>query len=324
MAIAREIRRRIRGVRSTGQIAKAMETVAASKMQRAQAQTLASRPYAEKAMFVLHSLARQVRPSGEPLHPLLVQRPVERVAVVLYTADRGLCGAFNSNMIRKAVEFTKNQDRPVSFITVGRKGRDFLMRYGFQVVAEFTGIPDRPTLLDVLPVAQVAIDDYLAGNWDTVYLAYTGFINTLVQRPTIARLLPLEPVWETQSPCLCRLYLRARPAHHPGPGAAALYRIADLPGDVGIHRQRAERPHGGHAQRPRGGHGPDCQPDLEIQQGPAGGHHHRVAGYCRWGRGVGQSHEQCRRIKTAQPLTRCGCWHRTAPQSRYSERATHF
>ena len=200
MAIAREIRRRIRGVRSTGQIAKAMETVAASRMQRAQAQTLASRPYAEKAMFVLRSLARQARPTGESLHPLLMQRPVKRVAVLLYTADRGLCGAFNSNMIRKAVEFVKNQAYPVSFITVGRKGRDFLMRYGFQVAAEFIGIPDRPSLLDMLPVARVAIDDYLAGNWDTVYLAYTGFINTLVQRPTVTRLLPLEPVWETGTP----------------------------------------------------------------------------------------------------------------------------
>jgi F-type H+-transporting ATPase subunit gamma len=200
MATTREIRRRIRGVRSTGQIAKAMETVAASKMQRAQAQTLASRPYAEKALFVLRSLARQLHSGGGLLHPLLTQRPVKRVAIILYTADRGLCGAFNSNTIRKAVEFTKNQDRPVSFITVGRKGRDFLMRYGFQIGAESPPIPDRPTLLDVLPVARVAIDDYLAGKWDTVYLAYTRFINTLVQRPTITRLLPLEPVWETQAP----------------------------------------------------------------------------------------------------------------------------
>jgi F-type H+-transporting ATPase subunit gamma len=200
MASLREIRRRIRGVRSTGQIAKAMETVAASKMQRAQAQTLASRPYAEKAMFVLHSLARQARPSAEPLHPLLVQRPVERIGIVLYTANRGLCGAFNSSTIRKAVEFIKSQERPVSFIAVGRKGRDFLTRYGFQVEAEFTSIPDRPTSLDISPVARVAIDDYLAGKWDTVYLAYTGFINTLVQRPTITRLLPLEPVWETGAP----------------------------------------------------------------------------------------------------------------------------
>jgi F-type H+-transporting ATPase subunit gamma len=200
MASLREIRRRIRGVRSTGQIAKAMETVAASKMQRAQAQTLASRPYAEKAMFVLHSLARQARPSAEPLHPLLVQRPVERIGIVLYTANRGLCGAFNSSTIRKAVEFIKSQERPVSFIAVGRKGRDFLTRYGFQVEAEFTSIPDRPTSLDISPVARVALDDYLAGKWDTVYLAYTRFINTLVQRPTITRLLPLEPVWEAQAP----------------------------------------------------------------------------------------------------------------------------
>jgi len=101
-----------------------METVAATRCN-----ALRRKPgltaLREKAMFVLHSLARQTHPSGAPLHPLLVQRPVARVAVILYTADRGLCGAFNSNMIRKALEFAKHQDQPVSFITVGRKGEIF-------------------------------------------------------------------------------------------------------------------------------------------------------------------------------------------------------
>lgn len=200
MASAREIKRRIRGVRSIGQIAKAMETVAASKMRRAQQQTLASRPYAEKALEVLQSLARQIYGGAEPLHPLLVQREVERIGVILITADGGLAGAFNTNMIRKAVEFQKEQSKPVSFVTVGRKGRDFLLRYGFDVEAEFTGMPDRPRLLDILPVARVAIDDFLNGSWDSVYLAYTDFVNTLIQRPKIVRLLPLEPVWDTGQP----------------------------------------------------------------------------------------------------------------------------
>ncbi len=182
------------------QIAKAMETVAASKMRRAQNQTLAARPYAEKALDVLHSLARQAHGGAEPLHPLLEERPVEHVGVVLYTGDRGMAGAFNANVIRKAVEFTRSQTKPVAFVTVGRKGRDFLVRYGFKVQAEFTGIPDRPTLMDVLPVARVAIDDYLNGVWDSVYLAYTGFVNTLLQRPRLVRLLPLEPVWEKAEP----------------------------------------------------------------------------------------------------------------------------
>ena len=196
MATAREIRRRIRGVRNTAQIAKAMETVAASKMRKAQQQTLASRPYAEKALTVLHSLARQTRARGGALHPLLEQREVKTVGLIVYTADRGLCGAFNANMIRKAMDFTKAQEYPYNLIAVGRKGRDFLMRYGFPVVAEFTGIPDRPTLLDLSPIARVVIDDFLIGRWDAVYLAYTSFVKTLVQRPTIVRLLPLEPVWE--------------------------------------------------------------------------------------------------------------------------------
>jgi F-type H+-transporting ATPase subunit gamma len=200
VATAREIRRRIRGVRSTAQIAKAMETVAASKMRRAQQQTLASRPYAERAMRVLHSLARQVRNGGGQLHPLLLQRQTGRIGVILYTADRGMCGAFNANMIRKAVEFQKEQSQPVTFVTVGRKGRDFMARYGFDLTAEFTGIPDRPTLIDVLPIARIAIDDYLSGAWDTVYLAYTDFVNTLIQRPQITRLLPLEPIWDTGVP----------------------------------------------------------------------------------------------------------------------------
>ncbi len=199
MATAREIRRRIRSVHNIAQIAKAMETVAASKMRRAQAQTLASRPYAHKAMEVLRSLARQTYVGGA-LHPLLEQRPVQRIGVMLFTADRGLCGGFNTNIIRKAVDFAKAQEHPVSFIAVGRKGRDFLVRYGFDLEAEITGVPDRPTLMDILPVARVAIDDYLAGRWDAVYLAYTDFVNVMVQRPTINRLLPLEPVWEDGTP----------------------------------------------------------------------------------------------------------------------------
>ena len=199
MATAREIRRRIRGVRNTAQIAKAMETVAASKMRRAQAATLASRPYAEKALFVLRSLARQSY-TGQVLHPFLEQRPIQRIGVVLYTADRGLCGAFNTNIIRKAVDFVRSQEHPYSFVAVGRKGRDFLWRYGFPVEAEFTGISDRPTMADLAPIARVVIDDFLAGRWDAVYLAYTSFVNTLVQRPTILRLLPLEPIWETGVP----------------------------------------------------------------------------------------------------------------------------
>jgi F-type H+-transporting ATPase subunit gamma len=200
MATPREIRRRIRSVRNIAQITKAMETVAASKMRRAQQQTLASRPYAERALAVLHSLARQTRTDSIALHPLLEQRPVERIGVVLFTADRGLCGGFNSNIIRAAVAFSREQVQPTSWISVGRKGRDFLVRYGFDVVAEFTGIPDRPRLIDVLPIARVAIDDYRAGRWDAVYLVYTDFISTLTQRPTISKLLPIEPVWETGQP----------------------------------------------------------------------------------------------------------------------------
>ncbi len=196
MPSTREIRARIRSVRSIAQITKAMETVAASKMRRAQQQTLASRPYAERALEVLHSVARQAG-TGEALHPLLQQRPVERIAIVLITADRGLAGGFNSNMIRAAIEFSKEQGKPTQWVSTGRKGRDFLVRYGFDVVAEFTGIPDPPRLFDILPIARVVIDDFLSGRVDAVYLGYTRFISTLTQRPHLQKLLPLEAVWET-------------------------------------------------------------------------------------------------------------------------------
>ncbi len=192
MATAREIKRRIKSIKNTAQVTKAMETIAATRMRRAQQQVLASRPYSEKAWEVLTYLARLPQ-SGEGVHPLLQQRPEKNIALVLITADRGLAGGLNSNMIREAVSFLKKKDRPAQIVAVGRKGRDWMRRYGPPLRATFSNLGDRPTSVDIAPIARVVIEDYIDGRYDGVYVGYTKFINTLRQRPTIFRLLPIEP-----------------------------------------------------------------------------------------------------------------------------------
>ncbi len=190
MANIRLIRRRIRTIQSTAKITKAMEMVATSKMRRAQEMVLAGRPYAEKIRQVLADLAAQ---SDHAIHPLLERREAKRVEVIHITADRGLCGGLNSNMNRTSASFILGQAVPTVLITVGRRGRDFMLRYGREVRAEFIGISDRPTLLDTLPISRIVIDDYTNGFADLVYLAYTRFITTLTQRPVLQQLLPVEP-----------------------------------------------------------------------------------------------------------------------------------
>lgn len=192
MPSTREIRRRIRSVKSTAKITKAMEMVAASKMRRAQQRVFAARPYALKMREVLSDLAAQPL-SQEVLHPLLQHREQRRIAVIHVTADKGLCGGLNANMNRRTGSFVLEQELPVQLVTVGKRGREFMLRYGRNVRAEFTGVGDYPELIDILPIGRVVIDDYEAGAVDVVYLAYTQLVNTAVQRPVIRQLLPVEP-----------------------------------------------------------------------------------------------------------------------------------
>jgi len=193
VASVREIRRRIRSVKNIAQVTRAMQMVAASKMRRAQEQALASRPYAAKSWEILTHLAAQ-RGNAQQLHPLLTQRTeVKNVGIILITADKGLAGAYNGNVIRTTLRFMrKHRWENAGLITVGRKGRDFMIRFGRKVVAEFTELPARPTALDITPVARIVIDGFLSGDYDEVYLAYTDFINTLSQEPAIRLLLPLR------------------------------------------------------------------------------------------------------------------------------------
>ncbi len=200
MATAREIKRRIRSVDNIGQITRAMEAVAASKMRRAQDQVLGTRTYAQKAWEVLTHLASQWE-ADEAMHPLFQVRPVSAIGLVLITSDRGLCGAFNHNMIRRALEFIEaSEGTTVQLITVGRTGRNLMLRLGQPIVAEFSDLPASPRLIDVTPIARVAIDGFLEGQFDLVYLAYTDFVTTLTQRPAVKRLLPIRPTdLETQA-----------------------------------------------------------------------------------------------------------------------------
>jgi len=191
LANIRAIKRRIRSVTNTAKITKAMEMVAASKMRRSQQRVLAARPYAESMRTVLGNLAAQ-RTAGAELHPLLQRRPVERIEIIHITADRGLCGGLNANINRRTGAFILEQTKPVSLVTVGRKGRDFMGRYGRDIRAEFTQLGDAPLLLDVAPVARVVTDDYIGGYADQVFVAYQQFVSTVTQRPVIRQLLPIE------------------------------------------------------------------------------------------------------------------------------------
>jgi len=192
LANIRIIRRRIRGVQNTAKITKAMEMIAASKMKRAQERGLAGRPYAEKIQQVIADLAA-LPEMGGALHPLLQRRPVAKIAIVHITPDRGLCGGLNTNLNRLTASFILEQTVPVTLITVGRKGLDFMRRYSRDILAEFTLLGDRPGLLDTLPISHIIIDGYSRGDVDLVFLAYAQFVSTMLQRPVLQQLLPVEP-----------------------------------------------------------------------------------------------------------------------------------
>lgn len=191
MASVRQIRRRVRSVTSIAKVTKAMELVAGSKMRRSQVRAMQARPYAEKMLEVLGDLAKQ-QTEEEERHPFLTVRPAQNVLVLFLSPNRGLAGGLPSNMNRRAASFALEQETPVSFVVVGKKGRDFIVRTGQPLVAEFT-MPDYPNLLDMLGLNQVVVDEYMSGRADRVYLLYPRFINTAVQMPTVRQILPIEP-----------------------------------------------------------------------------------------------------------------------------------
>lgn len=192
MATARDVRNRIKSVKNIGQITRALEAVSASRVRRAQERAHASRNYAEKAWEILLNINAATK--GGETHPLLTERTeVNAVLLVLVTSDRGLAGAFNTNIIRVAERFASRVGKPVSYVAVGRKGRDTLIRQGKNVIAEFSDLPASPTIADVSPIAKICVDEFLSGNVDEVVIAYTDFINMLTQSPVVLGWLPLTP-----------------------------------------------------------------------------------------------------------------------------------
>jgi len=192
VATIREVKRRIRSVKNTAKITKAMEMVAASKMRRAQERCIAARPYSDKMRHVLAHLAAQ-RQEGDETQPLLMHRPVGHIELVHITPDRGLCGGLNANLNRGLASFMLEQKVPVTTIAIGRKGRDFMVRYGCDMKAEFVQLGDQPPFLDTLPISHIVIEDYCNGEIDMVYISYAHFISTMVQKPVMRQLLPVEP-----------------------------------------------------------------------------------------------------------------------------------
>ena len=185
------------------QITRAMEMVAASKMRRAQDRVTSGRPYSERLRQVLGDLASLHLDSDQlQQFPLLAAREIRKTAVILITPDRGLSGALNSNILRRTVQYIREEaaDGAPEIIAVGKKGRDFSVRTNQNIVAEFIQLGDRPSLNDVRPVAQIAIKEFLDGRVDAVHIVYSQFVNTLTQRPTVVQLLPIQrPEGDSQS-----------------------------------------------------------------------------------------------------------------------------
>jgi F-type H+-transporting ATPase subunit gamma len=199
MADIKQLRGRIRSVQNVAKITNALQLLAASRMRRAQVRAIAARPYADRLRHVLANLAGQR--SGEELetaHPLLRHREGNRITLLLFTPNRGQCGALPGNLNRRAASFLLEEGAEAQIVAIGRKGRDFFARAGASIIAEFNNLPDYPELVDILAISQIAVEEFLSGRADRVYILFADFVNTVTQRPTIRRLLPLEAPQEQE------------------------------------------------------------------------------------------------------------------------------
>jgi F-type H+-transporting ATPase subunit gamma len=189
MANLRDIRRRIKSVKNTAQITKAMQMVAASKMRKAQEAALNGRPYAELLNRVLVSLRDRVDPS---VHPLLEKREVKNELVILLSTDKGLCGALNTNLFREVSNYDANTTQ---FVSIGRKGTQFLSRTKRKMIADFE-LKDQPNFLETKAISKFVIEKFLNGEVDRVTVLFPAFVNTLTQTPMAMTLLPITSVDE--------------------------------------------------------------------------------------------------------------------------------
>lgn len=196
MASLRDLRRRIKSIKSTQQITKAMKAVSAAKMRKAQDSVLFARPYSKRIKAVLGRVA--VASSGVK-NPLLAVREPQKVAFIVITADRGLCGGFNSNVIRSATQEIKKTTSELNLITIGRKSRDFFQRRGYKIAKQYVGLGEDVRYATARDIASFVIEKYSSEEYDEVYLIYSQFINVLVQRPVMHKILPAEPPAEEKS-----------------------------------------------------------------------------------------------------------------------------
>ena len=191
-----DIRRRIRSVRSTQQITKAMKMVSAAKLRRSQERVFNARPYANKMLAVLNSLVAR---SEIKTHPLLEEREEGQIQLVVITADKGLCGAFNTNIIKAAQAFLDERPQQrVSLNCVGRKGRDFFRRRSAPIAREYINIFNRLNFMDARQIAGTLMEEFASGEVDAIYLLYNAFKSVMQQRIVLERLLPL-PKLEAES-----------------------------------------------------------------------------------------------------------------------------
>jgi F-type H+-transporting ATPase subunit gamma len=196
MASQRIIRRRIRSIKNTAQITRALQMVAASQMRRAQAAVEASRPYAEHISAIVADVSAR---AGAASHSLLTQREIRTVEFVTITPDRGFAGALVTNINRELSRQAQTGGHPFQVVAVGKKGRNFVVRSRMKLVADFTGLGDQPRAASIGPIAQQVLQDYEAGSVDAVHLLYTEFISTLRQRPRVIQLLPVIPPEQTEA-----------------------------------------------------------------------------------------------------------------------------
>jgi F-type H+-transporting ATPase subunit gamma len=190
MANVRDIRRRIRSVRNTQQVTKAMKMVAAAKLRRAQERILAARPYANQMLAVLNSLATRANPET---HPLLAVRGAERLEALVITADKGLCGGFNTNILKRASAFIEeHRQRLLSMHLVGRKGRDYFRKRGYTVTGEYIDLFRTLSYGDARKIARNIMERYIERDLDAVYLVYNEFKSVIQQRVVVERLLPIQ------------------------------------------------------------------------------------------------------------------------------------
>jgi len=190
----REVKRRIKSVKNTRQITKAMKMVSTAKLRRAQDQAQAARPYAQKVQDVVASIASG---STSFKHPMLQTRPVKKTGYIVITSDRGLAGGYNGNIIRKVLQAAnekhKSKDEYAIF-AIGRKGRDFFVKRDYPVIEEVVGMPENPSFSDIKQIAYTAVKLYADEKIDELYLCYNEFESAISQIPQVKRLLPLQSI----------------------------------------------------------------------------------------------------------------------------------